>query len=60
MWMGYFPVLPSKMLEAGELYKVIDERREELLGKAHAKKLGRDVALFAIVLARSMRKRHHD
>lgn len=41
MWMGDYPVLPAKVLETGEgLHKVIDERREELLGKDCAEKFG--------------------
>ena len=39
--MGDYPVLPAKVLETGEgLHKVIDERREELLGKDCAEKFG--------------------
>ncbi|MCJ1261762.1 hypothetical protein MMC22_001630 [Lobaria immixta] len=41
MWMGDYPVLPAKVLETGEeLHKVIDKRREELLGKDCAEKFG--------------------
>ena len=41
MWMGDYPVLPDKILEAGEeLHKVIDENQEQLLGKNCIEKFG--------------------
>ena len=41
MWMGDYPVLPAKVLETGEeLHKVIDENKEQLLGKNSIEKFG--------------------
>ena len=41
MWMGDYPVLPAKVLETNEeLRKVIDENKEQLLGKNSMEKFG--------------------
>lgn len=41
MWMGDYPVLPAKSLKTGEeLHKVVDENKEQLLGKQCMDKFG--------------------
>lgn len=41
MWMGDYPVLPAKDLKSGEeLHKIVDENKEQLLGKSCMEKFG--------------------
>lgn len=41
MWMGDYPVLPAKDLKTGEeLHKIVDENKEQLLGKTCIEKFG--------------------
>ena len=41
MWMGDYPVLPAKALETGqELHQIVDENKEQLLGKSCTEKFG--------------------
>lgn len=41
MWMGDYPVLPAKDLKTGEeLHKLVDENKEQLLGKTCIEKFG--------------------
>lgn len=41
MWMGDYPELPAKVLKTGEdLHKVIEDNKEQLLGKSCVQKFG--------------------
>ena len=41
MWMGDYPVLPAKSLKSGEeLQKIVDENKEQLLGRNCVEKFG--------------------
>ncbi|KAL8914978.1 MAG: hypothetical protein Q9172_006983 [Xanthocarpia lactea] len=41
MWMGDYPVMPAKDLKSGEeLHKIVDDNKEQLLGKACIEKFG--------------------
>lgn len=41
MWMGDYPVLPAKGLKSGEeLHKIVDDNKEQLLGKTCIEKFG--------------------
>ena len=41
MWMGDYPVLPAKALKSGEeLHKIVDDNKEQLLGKTCMEKFG--------------------
>ncbi|KAL8827091.1 MAG: hypothetical protein Q9170_007154 [Blastenia crenularia] len=52
MWMGDYPVLPAKDLKTGEeLHKIVDENREQLLGKSCIEKFGGVVPFLPKILS---------
>ncbi|KAI4239553.1 MAG: hypothetical protein L6R40_005498 [Gallowayella cf. fulva] len=52
MWMGDYPVLPAKGLESGEeLHKIVDENKEQLLGRNCIEKFGGVVPFLPKILS---------
>jgi len=52
MWMGDYPVLPAKSLKTGEeLHKIVDENKEQLLGKQCTEKFGGVVPFLPKILS---------
>lgn len=52
MWMGDYPVLPAKSLKTGEeLHKIVDENKEQLLGKNCTDKFGGVVPFLPKILS---------
>ncbi|KAL9018616.1 MAG: hypothetical protein Q9185_004078 [Variospora sp. 1 TL-2023] len=52
MWMGDYPVLPAKDLKTGEeLHKIVDENKEQLLGKTCIEKFGGVVPFLPKILS---------
>ena len=52
MWMGDYPVLPAKVLKTGrELHSVVDENKEQLLGKNCIQKFGGVVPFLPKILS---------
>ncbi|KAL8729242.1 MAG: hypothetical protein Q9166_004863 [cf. Caloplaca sp. 2 TL-2023] len=52
MWMGDYPVLPAKGLKSGEeLHKIVDENKEQLLGKNSIEKFGGVVPFLPKILS---------
>lgn len=52
MWMGDYPVLPAKSLKTGEeLQKIVDENKEQLLGKTCISKFGGVVPFLPKILS---------
>ena len=52
MWMGDYPVLPAKSLKTGEdLHKIVDENREQLLGKNCSQKFGGVIPFLPKILS---------
>ncbi|KAL9013496.1 MAG: hypothetical protein Q9173_001816 [Seirophora scorigena] len=52
MWMGDYPVLPAKDLKTGEeLHKLVDENKEQLLGKTCMEKFGGVVPFLPKILS---------
>lgn len=52
MWMGDYPVLPAKVLKTGEeLHKIVDENKEQLLGKQCMDKFGGVVPFLPKILS---------
>ncbi|KAI4234298.1 MAG: hypothetical protein LQ349_003870 [Xanthoria aureola] len=52
MWMGDYPVLPAKGLKSGEeLHKIVDDNKEQLLGKTCIDKFGGVVPFLPKILS---------
>ena len=52
MWMGDYPVLPAKVLKTREeLHKIVDENKEQLLGKNCIQKFGGVVPFLPKILS---------
>lgn len=52
MWMGDYPVLPAKVLKTGEeLHKIVDENKEQLLGKQCMDKFGGVIPFLPKILS---------
>jgi len=52
MWMGDYPVLPAKVMKTGEeLHKIVDENKEQLLGKQCMDKFGGVIPFLPKILS---------
>jgi len=52
MWMGDYPVLPAKVMKTGEeLHKIVDENKEQFLGKQCMDKFGGVIPFLPKILS---------